>query len=105
MSTEARREEIIRILLVGTKTTVPKLAAQLSVSERTIHRDLLELTVDRGYPIDTETGRNGGVFMHDFKHAHKRIFSQIQIKALNTAIAAVDPETADILHTMLQTYG
>jgi len=40
VSTEERREEIIRILLGGTRTTVPRLAAQLNVSERTIHRDL-----------------------------------------------------------------
>ena len=105
MSTEERREEIIRILLGGTRTTVPRLAAQLNVSERTIHRDLLVLTVDRGYPIDTETGRVGGVYMHDFRHAHKRILSQEQIKALNTAIATVDSGTADVLQTILQTYG
>jgi len=105
VSTDERREEMIRILLGGTRTTVPKLAAQLGVSERTIHRDLLVLTVDRGYPIDTETGRAGGVYMHDFRHAHRRILSQEQIKALNMAIAAMDSETADVLQTILQTYG
>ena len=105
MSTVSRREEIIRILLGGAKTTVPKLATQLSVSERTIHRDLLELTVDRGYPIDTETGRNGGIFMHDFKHAHKHILSQEQIKALTTVINSTDSDTAGILQSILHAYA
>ena len=69
-----RREEMIRILLSCKRTTVPKLARRLGVSERTIYRDLLVLTVDRGYPIDAETGRAGGIFMREFRHAHRRIF-------------------------------
>ena len=105
MSTDERREEMIRILLGGARTTVPKLAMQLDVSERTIYRDLLVLTVDRGYPIDTEPGRTGGVFMHDFRHAHKHILSQIQIKALNTAIETADSKTAEALQSILQTYA
>ena len=105
MSTDERREEMIRILLGGTRTTVPKLAMQLGVSERTIHRDLLVLTVDRGYPIDTEPGRTGGVYMHDFRHAHKRILSQAQINALRTAIDTAVPETAEALQSIEYTTG
>ena len=96
---------MIRILLGGARTTTKKLATQLDVSTRTIDRDLLVLTVDRGYPINTEEGRAGGVYMHDFRHAHKHILSQEQIKALNMAITSMDSETADTLQTILQTYG
>lgn len=105
MSTDERREEMIRILLGGERTTVPKLAAQLGVSERTIHRDLLVLTVDRGYPIDSETGRAGGVFMRNYRHTHKRILSKIQIKALNTAIEMADSKTAEVLQSILHAYA
>jgi len=38
VSTDERREEMIRILISGSRTTVPKLATQLGVSERTIYR-------------------------------------------------------------------
>ena len=78
---------------------------QLGVSERTIHRDLLVLTIDRGYPIDTKTGRAGGVYMHNFRHAHKRILSQVQIRALNTAIETVNSEIAEALRSILHAYA
>jgi len=105
VSTEARREEIIRILMGGTKTTAPKLSIQLGVSISTINRDLLVLTVERGYPIDTETGRAGGVYMRDFRHAHKHILSQEQIRALNTVMITTDPETAGALQSILHAYA
>jgi predicted DNA-binding transcriptional regulator YafY len=105
VSTEARREEIIRILMGGERTTAPELAAQLGVSERTIFRDLSVLTVERGYPIDTETGRAGGISMRNFRHSHKRILSRIQIKAIETAIALVDLDTAKALQSVLFAYA
>lgn len=105
VSTDERREEMIRILLGGERTTVPKLASLLGVSERTIHRDLLVLTVDRRLPINTETGRAGGVFMRDYRRSHKRILSQNQIKALNTAIETADSETAQALQSILFAYA
>ena len=105
MSTDERREEMIRILLGGTRTTVPKLAMQLGVSERTIHRDLLVLTVDRGYPIDTEPGRTGGVYMHDYRHAHKHILSQEQIKVLTELAQIASTHHAEVLKGILKTYA
>jgi predicted DNA-binding transcriptional regulator YafY len=105
VSTDERREEIIRILLGGEMTTAPKLAMQFDVNVRTIYRDLVVLTVERGYPIDTVAGRTGGVFMHGFRHAHKRILSQRQITALAIAIEAVDHETAETLQSILHAYA
>jgi len=105
VSTDERREEIIRILLGGKRTTIPKLATQLRVSERTISRDLLVLTVDRELPIDTAPGRAGGVYMHNYRHSHKRILSQEQISALDTAIAVVDFETAQSLQSIIHAHA
>ncbi|MDR0919631.1 MAG: hypothetical protein LBM93_10380 [Oscillospiraceae bacterium] len=52
---------MIRILLGGERTSIPILARNLETSVSTIKRDLLVLTVDRGYPIMTEQGHGGGV--------------------------------------------
>ena len=105
MSIDERREEMIRILLGGERTTAPKLAMQFGVSVRTIYRDLALLTVDRGYPIDTEPGRAGGIYMHNFRHAHRRILSQSQINALNTAIETASYEIAKTLQSILHSYA
>jgi predicted DNA-binding transcriptional regulator YafY len=105
VSTDERREEIIRILLGGERTSIPILAQNLEASVSTIKRDLLVLTVDRGYPIMTEQGHGDDVYMMEFRHAHKHILSREQITALNTAISVVDTETAKCLQNILNAYA
>ena len=46
MNAAGRRAELVRILRIRRKVTVPHLVHELGVSERTIRRDLLTLTVD-----------------------------------------------------------
>ena len=105
MSTNERREELIRILRGGQRTSITRLMQQLNVSRSTINRDLQVLTVERHYPIQSEVGRAGGVYMQNYRHMHKRILSQQQIKALNTAIASADIETAASLQGILAAYA
>ena len=76
MNTYERREGMVRILRSGERTTIPKLAIELSASISTIHRDLTVLTVERGYPINTQQGRAGGVFMQRCGRKHLRILSE-----------------------------
>ncbi|GHU56470.1 hypothetical protein FACS1894132_13910 [Clostridia bacterium] len=105
MSTDERREEMLRILMGGERTTIPYLASTLGASISTIKRDLAVLTVDRGYPIMTEQGNKGGVYMQNFRHAHRHILSQVQITAIYTAMNAVDKDTAATLQTLLNAYA
>lgn len=53
-----RRDNIMRILFRRGFETVPNLANELHVSERTILRDISLLILTE--PIDTKTGRYGG---------------------------------------------
>ncbi|MFI5959901.1 helix-turn-helix transcriptional regulator [Cryptosporangium sp. NPDC051539] len=58
-----RAERLVALLFVlqrRTAATVPELAGELGVSERTLHRDLAALR-EAGVPLWTETGRHGGV--------------------------------------------
>jgi predicted DNA-binding transcriptional regulator YafY len=96
---------MLRILMGGNRTTIPLLASMLGASVSTIKRDLAVLSVDRGYPIMTEQGNMGGVYMQNFRHAHRHILSCSQINAINTAIRAVDKDTAATLQTLLNAYA
>jgi len=106
MSGVARRAEIIRILMGRDMDTVSNLAFELGVNEKTIRRDLLTLTVDELYPINTIQGNGGGVRLIDWHHPHKRILSQEQEKALAIAIDATqDAHQAEVLRGILTAYG
>ncbi|TQS39780.1 helix-turn-helix transcriptional regulator [Cryptosporangium phraense] len=58
-----RAERLVALLFVlqrRSSATIPELAFELGVSERTLHRDLAALR-EAGVPLWTETGRHGGV--------------------------------------------
>ena len=60
MSRVDRLAELAALLRGRESTTVPLLAEELAVSERTVLRDLATLR-DQGQPIVTESGHGGGV--------------------------------------------
>ena len=105
MSARVRRPEIIRILLGCERTTMSRLAEVLDVSVRTIHRDILALTVDEGYPINTDLGNGGGVYLTDYKHPHKHILSQEQIRVLTELSSEVDGHRAEVLKGIISAYA
>ena len=105
MSVNGRRTEIIRILIGSDRTTMSYLAGILNVSVSTIKRDILALTVDEGYPIDTVQGNQGGIFLKDFKHPHKHILSQEQINVLTELAQTANPRHAEVLKGLLRAYA
>jgi predicted DNA-binding transcriptional regulator YafY len=58
-----RLDLLTRVLRDRPGITVAELARQLSVSPRSVFRDLDHLR-ERGYPIDADRGRGGGVRLH-----------------------------------------
>ena len=105
VSVKERRSEIIRILMGRKKETIPQLAHELGVCVNTIKSDVLALTVDEHYPIDTVRGKGGGVILRDFKHQHKNIFSQEQVKVLTELISVADTYQAKVLNGLLKAYA
>lgn len=62
MSAAERRKEIMKILFRRRRETIHNLAIELGVSERTIRRDINNLSLYE--PIYTQTGRyEGGVYI------------------------------------------
>ena len=105
MSVNERRAEIMRILRGVRQTTVPQLSQELGASISTIKRDILALTVEEGYPIDTAQGNGGGIILRDYKHPHKRILSQEQIRVLEKYAQLADAPDVDILNGILKAYA
>jgi len=103
VSARNRQSEILKILR-SNRTTMPKLAMELEVSVRTIQRDIRALE-DEGYPIYTEQGGGGGVVLLDYRHPHKHIFSQEQIRVLRKLALSADAEDAEIVNGMLHAYA
>lgn len=105
MSVNERRAEIIRILRGTEQTSIPCLAAKLGASVSTVKRDILALTVDEGYPINTIQGNGGGIVLRDFKHPHKHILSREQIEVLTELAKSSDTYHAEILNGILRAYA
>ncbi len=65
MSANERRKQILDLLCQRRRDTVQNLATEFGVCERTIRRDIEELTLT--YPLETVRGRyGGGVKMADW---------------------------------------
>ena len=105
MRAAGRKAELIRILRGRIRDTVPNLAHELGVNEKTIRRDLLTLTVDEGYLIDTIQGNGGGVVYNGQLNPHKGLFSQEQIQVLNELMKYANSRQADVLNGMLRIFG
>jgi len=105
VTTAGRRTELIRILRSRKKDTVRNLAFELGVNERTIRRDLLTLTVDEGYLIDTAQGNGGGVTFDGQNSPHRRILSQEQISVLVDLQKLADDHQSSVITGILEAYG
>ena len=105
LSAVARRSEIVRILRCCERTTMPRLAAELGVNVRTIQRDIMTLTVDEGYPINTEPGNGGGLYLVEHRHPHKKILSKEQTQVLEGLARETDQYRAKVLIGILNAYS
>ncbi|MCL2189286.1 MAG: HTH domain-containing protein [Defluviitaleaceae bacterium] len=105
MNAAGRRAEIIRIMRVRKKDTIDNLAHELGVSRSTIKRDLLTLTVDEGYHIDTLQGNGGGVVFNEPTNPYKGIFSQKQKDVLSKLAKRASQHDATIVNDMIAVFG
>ena len=105
MTAVGRRAELIRILRGRKRDIIPNLAYELGVSERTIRRDLLTLTLDEGYHIDVVAGNGGGVVFQDAGNPHKGILSQEQIDVLTVLAGQAAAHQAKVIKEILASFA
>lgn len=61
MTASERRKEILEVLSLRRVEQINNLAFQFGVSEKTIRRDILTLSLE--YPIYTAQGNGGGIYV------------------------------------------
>ena len=85
---EGRLFKILYHLLNRGHATAPELAEKLEVSVRTVYRDIDALS-EAGIPIDTETGRSGGLYLMSDFVLGKTMLSDKEKKELIAALQSL----------------
>lgn len=101
MSRMANRQlAILRILECGRKVTIREICEKTESSKSTILRDLLDLSVD--YPIETETGKYGGVRMTPVAKVGRQYLTRDELDYIAGAVSAVSFGSEKIRDSILQ---
>ena len=103
MSTWNRKLEIVDVLLTQRSTTAKELARRLGVSVRTIHNDILELSVR--YPIYIKQGEHGGIFIDDEYRPYNNTLSEQELKILYELYEIEEGLNKQILYQVISKYG
>ena len=100
MSAVERRQQLLELLCQRRKETIPNLAAELGVCERTIRRDIETLTLH--YPIETVCGRyGGGVKIADWYYLSRRRLTPRQAALLRRLAADLQGEDLEDINQIL----
>ena len=103
MSTTDRRMEIINILVVRRRTTARELAEEFGVTTRTIRNDIQALS--RGFPIYTQQGGAGGIFMRGNYKPYINTLSSEELRILCEIYRQAKGVHKKVLLQILNKYG
>ena len=102
-STVGRRQAILDALMYRRRDTVSNLAAEFSVTERTIRRDIDILSND--YPIYTEQGHGGGVRVRNGFYTDHRHLTATESDLLRRLAATASTDDKSVIDGILATFG
>ncbi len=103
MNTSDRRMEIINILVVRRHTTARELAEEFGVTTRTIRKDIQALSP--GYPIYTQQGGAGGIFIEESYKPYINTLSTDELKTLRDVYEQAEGVQKKILLQIIRKYG
>ena len=99
-----RQQQIINLLCQRRSDTVQNLATELGVCERTIRRDIEELTLT--YPLETVRGRyGGGAKMADWYFQDRPKLSPKQTALLKRLAVGLHGEDLDEMNQILARFA
>ena len=103
MNTTDRRMEIINILIVRRRTTAKELAEEFGVTTRTIRNDIQALSP--GYPIYTQQGGAGGIFMGEDYKPYNNSLTKTELKNLLEIYEQMEGIHKEVLFQVIHKYG
>ena len=103
MTATERRQAILETLCVRRHETSANLAFEFGVTVRTIVNDVLLLSLD--YPIYTQKGGGGGIFVENGYYVHKSRFTDAELDVLEEALPYFSGKKREILLGIILKHG
>lgn len=103
MNTSDRRRKIMNILTFRRHTTARELAEELGVTTRTIRNDVQALSPE--FPIYTQQGGNGGIFLIDGAGKYHNSLSHEQLECLEKVAASSGTEDKKTILSIINEFG
>ena len=102
MTASERRRRILEKLCVRRHDTRENLAVEFDVSERTIERDVLTLSLD--YPVYTLQGNGGGIYVEDWYRLDGKYLSDEQSELLEALLMLLSGKQAEVMQSILKEF-
>ena len=103
MTASERRKEILEVLSLRRVEQINNLAFQFGVSEKTIRRDILTLSLE--YPIYTAQGNGGGIYVDKNFRLGRVYLKNEQQELLERLLPGLDGKGAEVMKAILKTFG
>ena len=103
MTASERRNAILEDLCMRRYEKVSNLAFQFGVSEKTIRRDILTLSLE--YPIYTAQGNGGGIYVDKNFRLGKVFLKNEQQELLERLLPWLEGKDAEVMKAILKTFG
>ena len=104
MTALERRQAILEALCIRRRDKIENLAFEFEVSEKTIRRDLLELSLS--YPVYTVTGRyHSGVYIADDYYLGKQYLSGEELQTIISLMDKADDNQKTVLLGIINKFG
>ncbi len=97
-----RRQMILEHLLDNRHTTRKELGGKFGVSTRTIERDIIVLSCS--YPIDTQQGGGGGIFIAEGYRLGMKYLSDEQTELLERICGCLESRDLKLMKDILKTF-
>lgn len=104
MRANERRMKVIEVLCHRRKDTVPNLAIEFGVSERTMHSDIEILSLT--YPLETIRGRyGGGVKVADGYYLNRKYLKPKQQELLERLSIGLSGSDLDVMNSIIKDFA
>ncbi len=103
MTASERRKEMLEVLSLRRVEQINNLAFQFGVSEKTIRRDILTLSLE--YPIYTAQGNGGGIYVDKNFRLGRVYLKNEQQELLERLLPGLDGKDAEVMKAILKTFG